>query len=98
MPNELTLKDLDQAFHQIWRNTAQMPALLDKWQQLVRDFLAKQTDDDSQIREFESYMSHWQSVLEENRALLEKHQKSLKSELETGTDNPLKAKKAKKYT
>lgn len=93
----LTLKDLDQAFDNLWLNTQHLPSLLEKWQEMVSEYLSKLEPTAKNLNEFEERMEYWQTVLEENRTLLYEFQKSLKSEIVSGKPNKESIKKAKRY-
>jgi hypothetical protein len=93
-----TLKELDQAFNDLWMHTEQLPTLLDKWQELVSEQLATLGEDKADLDAFESKMRIWQNTLEENRALLIAHQANLKRQISTGEPNPLSIKKTQKYS
>jgi hypothetical protein len=93
----LTLEELDQSFDQLWLNTAQLPALLTKWQELVSEYLAELEPSAQKLIAFEEKMSRWQTILEENRSLLEGYQQTLKNEIVEGQPNPQSAEKAKRF-
>ncbi len=79
-----SLADLDNAFQMLWVHPEQLPTLLEKWQELVSETLSQTEPDPEFLAEFERYMIKWETVLAENRQLLQEHQKSLKSKLGKG--------------
>lgn len=59
----LTLKDLDNAFDNIWQHSTQIPALLDVWYGLVDEFLT--TVDATMVNEHElnARLDYWDALL-----------------------------------
>jgi hypothetical protein len=94
---KLTLTDLDKAFDDLWLHTEQLPALLEKWQEMVSEYIAGVEPTEVILRNLEERMDFWQKVLEENRNLFEAHQDSLKDSIKTGEPDVNKIQRSKKY-
>jgi DNA repair ATPase RecN len=92
-----TLREIDQAFKEIWLHSELLPTFLEKWQEMVSEYLSEIEPNESNLTEFEQRMDHWQSVLEENRTLIEAHQASLKEAIKSGEPNAKKSEQSKKY-
>ncbi len=95
--SQLTLKDLEEAFKQLWLNTSQLPTLLDKWQEMVSQYLKEIEPSESELELIEKQMDHWNQVLVENRMLIEEHQKTLKQEIGSGDENSRSQTQAESY-
>lgn len=80
----MTLADLDKAFIDLWKHPNQLPALLEKWQEMVSEYLAGVEQTDAFVKEYETYLHRWQLILAKNRELIAKEQDGLKSQLKTG--------------
>lgn len=93
----ITLKDLDQAFADLWIHTDMLPTLLEKWQELVAEYMASVEPSQQILIELEQRINHWEMVLEENRTLLEMHQLALKKDIKTGEKDAKKEAAATKY-
>ncbi|MEJ2044565.1 MAG: hypothetical protein P8X74_09625 [Reinekea sp.] len=80
----MTLDDLDKAFIDLWMHPNQLPALLDKWQEMVSEYLAEIEQTEAFVKEYETYLHRWQLILAKNRELMAQEQNGLKSQLKTG--------------
>ena len=80
----MTFKQLDNAFIELWQHPAQLHTLLDKWQEMVAEYLAAAEQTEAFKAEYEQYLVRWQDTLAKNRALLLAEQQQLKSKLSIG--------------